>query len=122
MISAERRDKIRSVAFRCVNVHSFNPRSSCLKGMLLALVLHAPIYLEAQSPSSRQAQPTQSPSTPQPVTDSQSKSTPACSDAPPILKRGKQPDLPPCPDPPLAVSAPADAIRTRSLSPVESLI
>src|SRR6516164_7911847 len=122
MIRAERRGKIRSMAFQCVNMHNFNPRSSCLKGMLLALVLHAPIYVEAQSPSPPQAQPTKSPSTSQPLTDSQSESTPACSDAPPILKRGKQPDLPPCPDPPLAASAPADSTRTRSLSPSEALI
>jgi len=38
------------------------------------------------------------------------------------LKRGKQPDLPPCPDPPLAASAPANSIRTHSLSPSEALI
>ena len=120
--NAERRGKIRSVAFQCANMHSFNPRSSCLKGMLLALVLHAPIYVEAQSPSPPQPQPTKSPSTSQPLADSQSESTPACSDAPPILKRGKQPDLPPCPDPPLAASAPADTIRTRSLNPSEALI
>jgi len=39
-----------------------------------------------------------------------------------VLKRGKQPDLPPCPDPPLAASAPVDSRRTRSLSPSEALI
>jgi hypothetical protein len=38
------------------------------------------------------------------------------------LKRGKQPDLPPCPDPPLAAPPPADSTRTRSLSPSEALI
>lgn len=111
MMSVERTGKIRVVAFRCVNVHSFNPRASCLKGMLLALVLHVPIYLEAQSPS-----PPQSPSTPQPARDSQSESTPACSDAPPILKRGKQPDLPPCPDPPPSAPTPAGPSPTRNPS------
>ena len=92
-----------------VDMRSFcsGRRSSCLKGVLLALVLSAPISLNAQSASAPQ---------------SQSQSTPACSDAPPILKRGKQPDLPPCPDPPPAASAPADSIRTRSLNPSEALI
>src|SRR5215472_4588631 len=83
--------------------------SSCLKEVLLALVLIALISLKAQSGSSPQSQ-------------SQSQSTPACSEGPPILKRGKQPELPPCPDPPPAASAPADSIRTRSLSPSEALI
>jgi hypothetical protein len=105
-------------------VRSFNSgrRSSCLKGVLLALVLNAPISLYAQSGSSPQSQPAQSASAPPPATQSQSQSTPACSNAPPILKRGKQPDLPPCPDPPLAAPAPADSTRTRSLSPSEALI
>ena len=98
-------------------MRSFNSgrRSSCLKGVLLALVLSAPIFLNAQSGST---------SAPPPATQSQSQSTPACSDGPPILKRGKQPDLPPCPDPPVAASAPAPAgsTRTRSLSPSEALI
>lgn len=106
-----------------LDVRSFNSgrRSSCLKGVLLALVLNAPIFLNAQSGSSPQSQPAQSASAP-PATQSQSQSTPACSNAPPILKRGKQPDLPPCPEPPVAASAPADSIRTRSLSPSEALI
>ena len=105
-------------------MRSFNSgrRSSCLKGVLLALVLSAPISLNAQSGSSPQSQPAQSASAPPPATQSQSQSTPACSDGRPILKRGKQPDLPPCPDPPLAASPPADSIRTRSLSPSEALI
>src|SRR6516165_8124629 len=97
-------------------------RSSCLKGVLLALVLSAPISLNAQSGASPQSQPAQSASAPPPATQSQSQSAPACSNAPPILKRGKQPDLPPCPDPPPAASAPADSIRTRSLSSSEALI
>jgi hypothetical protein len=92
-------------------------RSSCL----LALVLSAPISLNAQSGSSPQSQP-QSGSAPPPATQSQSQDTPACSDAPPILKRGKQPDLPPCPDPPPAAPAPADSKRTPPPSPSEPLI
>lgn len=106
---------------------SFNSRrkSGCLKGLLLAFVLSLPVLLDAQSGSSPQSQPTQSTSAP-PATQSQSQSTPACSDGPPILKRGKQPDLPPCPDPPPAApapaSTPADSTRTRPLSPSEALI
>jgi hypothetical protein len=94
-------------------MRSFNSfrRSSCLKGVLLALVLNAPVSLNAQSGS-----------TSAPPSATQSQSTPACSDGPPILKRGKQPDLPPCPDPPVAASAPADSTRTRSVSPSENLI
>src|ERR1700741_2842718 len=105
-------------------MRSFNSgrRSSCLKGVLLALVLSAPISLNAQSGSSPQSQAAQSASASPPATQSQSQSTPACSDGRPILKRGKQPDLPPCPAPPLAASPPADSIRTRSLSPSEALI
>src|ERR1700751_2374986 len=103
-------------------MRSFNSGSSCLKGVLLAFVLSAPISLNAQSASSPQPQPAQSASAPPPATQSQPQTTPACSNAPPILKRGKQPDLPPCPDPPVAAPAPADSIRTRSLSPSEALI
>ena len=89
-------------------MRSFNSgrRSSCLKEALLALVLSAPISLNAQSGSSPQSQPAQSASAPPPATQSQTQSTPACSDAPPILKRGKQPDLPPCPDPPRGRAGP----------------
>ena len=105
-------------------MRSFNSgrSASCLKGVLLALVLSAPISLNAQSGSPPQSQPAQSASAPPSATQSQSQSTPACSDAPPILKRGKQPDLPPCPDPPVAASAPAESSRTRSLRPPEPLI
>jgi hypothetical protein len=102
-------------------MRSSNSGSSCLKGVLLALVLNAPISLNAQSGSSPQSQLAQSASAPPPATQSQSQSTPACSDAPPILKRGK-PDLPPCPDPPLAASSSAGSIRARSPSPSEALI
>jgi hypothetical protein len=95
-------------------------RFSCL--VLLALFLSAPISLNAQSGSSPQSQPAQSAaSAPAPSTQSQAQSTPPCSDHP-ILKRGKQPALPPCPDSPPAASPPADSVPTRSLSPAESLI
>jgi hypothetical protein len=114
--------KAKRDAQRIVQGFNSGRRSSYLKGVLLALVLNAPISLNAQSGSLPQSQPAQSASAPPPATQSQSQSTPACSNAPPILKRGKQPDLPPCPDPPLAPSAPADSIRTRSLSPSEALI
>jgi len=84
-------------------------RSSCLTGTLLALLLTAPISLLAQSASPPPAQ-------------SQSQDAPACSNAPPILKRGKQPDLPPCPDPPPAASSPADSTHARTLNPSAPLI
>jgi len=86
---------------------------SCLE-VLLALFLSAPISLNAQSGSS--PQPGQSASAPPPPTQSQAQSAPTCSDAQPIMKRGPQPALPPCPDPP------QDSASTRSLSPTESLI
>ena len=72
-------------------------RFSCLDEVLLALFLSAPISLHAQTASSPQSQPAQSPS---PPTQSQPQSMPPCSDGRPILKRGAQPALPPCPDPP----------------------
>ena len=105
-------------------MRSFNSgqRSTCLNGVLLALVLSAPISVDAQGASSPQSQPAQSASAPPPATQSQSQSTAVCSDAPPILKRGKQPDLPPCPDPPVTASAPADSTRSLSLNPSEALI
>jgi len=90
--------------------------------LLLALVLHAPIHLQAQSSSQPQSQPAQSSSTPKPATDSQSQSIPACSDAPPILKRGKQPDLPPCPDPPVSAPTPATLSPARNPNPSVPLI
>jgi hypothetical protein len=103
-------------------MRSFKSGSSCFKGVLLALVLNAPISLNAQSGSSPQSQPAQSASAPPPASQSQSQSTPACSDAPPILKRGKQPDLPPCPDPPPTASVPAGATPMRSQNPSAPLI
>jgi hypothetical protein len=75
-------------------------------GALFALFLIAPISLMAQSGSS--AQP--------PATQSQGQSAPPCSNAPPILKRGTQPDLPPCPD------QPPDAPPPRAPNPAEPLI
>lgn len=96
-------------------------RFRCL--VLLALFLSAPIFLDAQNGSSPQSQPAQSAaSAPPPSTQSQAQSTPPCSDGRPILKRGAQPALPPCPDPPPAASPPAGSVPTRSLSPGESLI
>src|ERR1700722_19983347 len=97
-------------------------RFSCLE-VLLALLLSAPISLSAQSGSSPRSQPAQSAaSAPAPSTPSQAQSRPPCADAPPILKRGKQVDLPPCPDPPPAASPPADSVPTPALTPTESLI
>src|ERR1700722_19540056 len=72
-------------------------RFSCLE-VLLALLLSAPISLSAQSGSSPRPQPAQPAASAPPSTQSQAQSRPPCSDAPPILKRGKQADLPPCPD------------------------
>jgi hypothetical protein len=80
----------------------------CLE-VILALFL-----AQASAP---QSQPTQSaPSAPPPPTQSQD---PPCSDVRPILKRGIQPPLPPCPDPPPVASPPANSIPTRSLTLIE---
>jgi hypothetical protein len=89
---------------------------------LLVFVLSPLVSLNAQSGSSPQSQPAQSAPAPSSATQSQSQSTPACSDAPPILKRGKQPDLPACPDPPPAVSAPVDSTGAHALNPSQALI
>jgi hypothetical protein len=71
---------------------------------------------------SSQSQPAQSAaSAPSPPTQSQAQSTPTCSDVP-VLKHGRQPALPLCPDAPLAASPPADSVPTRSPSPAEPLI
>ena len=88
-------------------------RFACL-GALFSLFLIASISLTAQSGSSAQPPATQS--------QSQGQSAPPCSNAPPILKRGSQPDLPPCPDPPPDASAPADSVRLRAPSPDAPLI
>jgi hypothetical protein len=96
-------------------------RFSCL--VLLALFLSAPISLHAQTASSPQSQPAQSaPSAPPPSAQSQPQSTPPCSNGRPILKRGAQPTLPPCPDPPPDAPPAAASIPTRSLNPSEALI
>jgi hypothetical protein len=95
---------------------------SCLE-VLLALFLSAPISLHAQTASSPQSQPAQSsPSAPPPSAQSQPQSTPPCSSGRPILKRGAQPTLPPCPDPPPGAPPAAASIPTRSLNPSEALI
>lgn len=78
-------------------------------GALFSLFLIASISLTAQSGSSAQPPATQS----QP----QGQSAPPCSNAPPILKRGSQPDLPPCPEPPPEASAPADSVPLPAPSP-----
>jgi hypothetical protein len=92
-------------------------RFSCLVEVLLALFVSAPISLHAQSASS-QSQPAQSP----PAAQSPQQSTPPCSNGRPILKRGAQPPLPPCPDPPPDAVPPAASIPTHSPNPSESLI
>ena len=122
MLFVERKGKIGIVDSWEWIMRSFSSgrRARCLKGVLLALILSAPISLNAQSGSSPQSQPAQSASAP--PHETQSQSAPACSDAPPILKRGKQPDLPPCPDPPPAASAPADSTHTHSQNPSAPLI
>jgi hypothetical protein len=98
-------------------------RFSCLAEVLLALFLSAPISLHAQTASSPQSQPAQSaPSAPPPSAQSQPQSTPPCSNGRPILKRGTQPTLPPCPDPPPDAPPAAASIPTRSLNPSEALI
>ena len=94
-------------------------RFSCPE-VLFAVILSATISLNAQSGSSPQS--AQSPSAPPTPTQSQTQSTPPCSDVRPIMKRGPQPALPPCPDPPPAASSSPDSAPTRSMSPAESLI
>jgi hypothetical protein len=51
----------------------------------------------------------------------QSQSTPTCSDVP-VLKHGRQPTLPPCPDSPAAASTSADSVPALSPNPAEPLI
>lgn len=90
-------------------------RFSGLK-VVLAIVLSAPIFMNAQTGSPPHSQPAQSASAAaQPSTQSQAQSTPPCSDAPPIMKRGKQADLPPCPDPPPNAAPPVASAPTESL-------
>jgi hypothetical protein len=93
---------------------------------LLALLLSAPIFLHAQngssSPSRTQSQPAQPAASASPAQAGQ----PCSPDVAPILKRGKQADLPPCPDAPPAASSPADSSARseaqRPLNPAQSLI
>src|SRR5579863_6147228 len=64
-------------------------------------------------------------SAPPSQTQSPAQSAPACLDVP-VLKHGRQPDLPPCPDSSSGTSstepAPADTVPARPLSPAEPLI
>ncbi len=87
--------------------------------VLLALFLSAPISLLAQSGSSPQSQPGQSAASAPLSKQSQDQSAPPCSNGRPILKRGPQPALPPCPDPPPDASPSADSVPRH---PAESLI
>jgi hypothetical protein len=93
-------------------------RFSCLE-VLFALLLIAPIYLKAQSGSS--PQPAQSPAS-QASAQSQPQSAPPCSSGRPVLKRGAQPSLPPCPDAPPDAPPTAASVPTRPQTPTESLI
>jgi hypothetical protein len=91
-------------------------RFGCLAVILALFLIHQTSVLGAQAPPP-QSQPAQSaPSAPPPSTQSQE---PPCSDVRPILKRGIQPPLPPCPDPPPVVSPPANPVPTRSLTLIE---
>ena len=105
---------------RGVIVRSFcsGRRFSSLE-VLLALFLSALISLHAQSGSSPQSQPGRSAASAPLSRQSQDQSTPPCSNGRPILKRGPQPTLPPCPDPPPDASPRVDSVPAR---PAESLI
>jgi len=85
-------------------------RFNCLSGVLLALLLAAPISMRAQAGSSPQ---------PQPATQSPAPGAPACSNAPPISQRGAEAQLPPCPDSP---QASPDSAYGRPPNPNASLI
>jgi hypothetical protein len=84
--------------------------TTALASFICLEVILAIFLAQASSP---QSQPPQSEPS---ATQSQA---PPCSDAPPILKRGKQPALPPCPDLPPAAGPPADSVPTRSLTLIE---
>jgi hypothetical protein len=75
----------------------------------------------AAQPTARAGNQAQASSPQSPPTQSQAQSKPPCSDVP-VLKHGRQPALPLCPDPPLAVSPSTDSIPTPSPSPAEPLI
>ena len=88
------------------------------KGTNSAAQPAATVSEQAQASSPQSAQ---SAASAPPPAESQAESTPPCSDAP-ILKRGKQPARPPCPEPPSAASPPADSLPVRSMSSAEPLI
>jgi hypothetical protein len=99
-------------------------RFGCLE-VLLALLLSAPIYMHAQVGAS--PQPPAQPANSAPSPSAQSQDTPACSSGRPILKRGSQPALPPCPDPPpdappTSASGPSSSAPARSQNPSQTLI
>jgi TonB family protein len=74
----------------------------------------------AQSAASAPPRPPQAQS--QSPSQAQSQNTPACSEGRPILKRGPQPTLPPCPDPPPDELPSAGYPAARAPNPSESLI
>lgn len=79
-------------------------RFSRAGGALIVLFLSAQFLASAPNEASPQAAssaPAQS--------QSQTQSAPTCSDAPPIMKRGKQADLPPCPEPAVVPPAPGSS-------------
>lgn len=69
------------------NPINYGRKFVCLAA-LFVLFLVAPVSLAAQSGSSAP-----------PATQSEEQSAPPCSNAPPIMKRGSEAELPPCPDP-----------------------
>lgn len=93
-------------------------RFGCLE-LLLALVLSAPCSLLAQSGSGPQSPPAAQPYPTQSQAQSPSPDTPPCSSGRPILKRGTQPALPPCPDPPPDDPLPSRAASARPTSLIE---
>jgi hypothetical protein len=100
-----------------------SPRIFICFAVLLALFLSAPVFINAQNGSSPQSQSTQSSTSAPASSQSQTQSAPACSDAPPIMKRGKQADLPPCPDPPVVAPAPmTDTVHTPPPARPQTLI
>jgi hypothetical protein len=108
---------------------SMAPGATSFRSFICLEVILALFLAQASSP---QSQPSQSaPSASPPSTQSQA---PPCSDAPPILKRGKQPAPNPCPDQPPVAGPPAagpptaapptagpsaDSVPTRSLPLIE---
>src|SRR5450631_3658735 len=110
---------IRSQGVRNMRRSDSGRQFNCLAGVLVALLLAAPISLQAQAGSPPQpAQPRTS--APAPATQSM----PACSNAPPISQRGEEARLPPCPDTPQASpqTSPPDSSSGRPPNPNASLI